>query len=306
MPEFPSPGVSENSVVGRAEAVSPETIETVLADFRTWLQQTGPETTPATTGNQEAGERIDLHTLLGQFVALRHDVNLQTKATRAQQEQSAETLRLLTQALEALERNQALSQQTEQSNTEEVVRPLLKALVDLYDALSLARREVQRVQSVVLPPTGQEPPAPDAPTGATPKETTAKVSWWSRLFGSRQTEEVALAKHRQAIADLEKQLAGERDRRRQAEQSAQQVRQAFDSIITGYTMSLQRVERALQQQELEPIPSTGQPFDPERMEVLEAVDGTGRPAGEVVEEVRRGYVWHGRIFRYAQVRVAKS
>jgi molecular chaperone GrpE len=41
------------------------------------------------------------------------------------------------------------------------------------------------------------------------------------------------------------------------------------------------------------------------MEVLEAVPANGRPAGEVVEEVRRGYRWRGQVFRYAQVRVAK-
>ncbi len=42
------------------------------------------------------------------------------------------------------------------------------------------------------------------------------------------------------------------------------------------------------------------------MEVVEAVAESGRPAGEVIEEVRRGYLWKGRVFRYAQVRVAKS
>jgi len=71
-------------------------------------------------------------------------------------------------------------------------------------------------------------------------------------------------------------------------------------------MSVQRVERALRQQGLEPIPAVGEPFDPERMEVVEAATGTGRPSGEVLEEVRRGYLWNGRVFRYAQVRVARS
>jgi molecular chaperone GrpE len=42
------------------------------------------------------------------------------------------------------------------------------------------------------------------------------------------------------------------------------------------------------------------------MEVVEAVSETGRPAGEVIEELRRGYLWRGRVFRYAQVRVARS
>jgi molecular chaperone GrpE len=71
-------------------------------------------------------------------------------------------------------------------------------------------------------------------------------------------------------------------------------------------MSLQRIERALGQHGLEAIPATGQRFDPERMEVVEAVTDSGRPAGVVIDEVRRGYVYNGRVFRYAQVRVAKS
>jgi molecular chaperone GrpE len=41
------------------------------------------------------------------------------------------------------------------------------------------------------------------------------------------------------------------------------------------------------------------------MEVVEAVPNTGRPLSEVIEEVRRGYLWNGSIFRYAQVRVAR-
>ena len=304
MPEFPPPGVSESAAVGRAEALSPEAVEAVLADFRSWLQQAGTDNATAAAGGEEAGEAIDLHTLLGQFIALRHDVNLQTKATRAQQEQSAETLRSLNRALEAVERRETEAAETDEARAEEQVRPLLKALVDLYDALSLARREVQRVQAVLLPPVGQEPSVPvEAPAATTAP---APKAFWSRLFGSRQTEEAAQARQRQVVAELERALAAEAERRRQAEQAAQQVRQAFDSVITGYTMSLQRVERALHTHGLEPIPSAGQPFDPERMEVLEAVSDTGRPAGEVVEEVRRGYLRDGRVFRYAQVRVAKN
>ena len=78
------------------------------------------------------------------------------------------------------------------------------------------------------------------------------------------------------------------------------------SLATGYTMSLQRVERALERHGLEAMAVVGTAFDPERMEVLEVVADSGRPSGEVVGEVRRGYVWQGRVFRYAQVRVAKS
>jgi len=71
-------------------------------------------------------------------------------------------------------------------------------------------------------------------------------------------------------------------------------------------MSVERIDRALKGHGLQPIATVGETFDPERMEVLEAVTETGRPPGEVLEEVRRGYLYDGRVFRYAQVRVAKS
>ena len=70
-------------------------------------------------------------------------------------------------------------------------------------------------------------------------------------------------------------------------------------------MGVQRIDRALQQHGLEPIPCAGETFDPERMEVIEIVTDTDRPAGEVIDDVRRGYLWNGRVFRFAQVRVAK-
>ena len=77
------------------------------------------------------------------------------------------------------------------------------------------------------------------------------------------------------------------------------------SVLTGYTMSLQRLERALAQQGLEPMQCLGQPFDPETMEVVEVVTQPGRFGIEVIDEVRRGYLRRGRVFRFAQVRVAK-
>jgi molecular chaperone GrpE (heat shock protein) len=36
------------------------------------------------------------------------------------------------------------------------------------------------------------------------------------------------------------------------------------------------------------------------------VSGSGQPSGEVIDEVRRGYLRGERVFRFAQVRVAKS
>jgi molecular chaperone GrpE len=102
----------------------------------------------------------------------------------------------------------------------------------------------------------------------------------------------------------DQQLRREQDQ--QLQEAAERARQMLSSLLAGYTMSLQRLDRALEQQGLEIIETTGELFDPEYMEVLEAVTGSGRSPGEVLEEVRRGYLWKGRVFRFAQVRVARS
>src|SRR5262245_10937938 len=77
--------------------LTPDAIEQVLADFRTWL--TDLTTAPATASEPPA---VDLHTLVAQFTALRHEVNLQTKAARTSLEQNAEALRQLEAAVEDL------------------------------------------------------------------------------------------------------------------------------------------------------------------------------------------------------------
>jgi molecular chaperone GrpE len=70
-------------------------------------------------------------------------------------------------------------------------------------------------------------------------------------------------------------------------------------------MSLQRLERTLSQIGLEPMSCVGEAFDPERMEVVAVVSDSDRPSGEVVEAIRQGYNWRGRVFRFAQVAVAR-
>jgi molecular chaperone GrpE len=268
MPEGPPSGVAEGDVVGRAEALTPEAIEGILADFRAWLREAS---VPAPAAPD--AEAIDLHTLLGQFTALRHEVHLQTRAARAQQEQGAEALGQLGEALAALQQGRLSARLGEDQARDEALRPLLKTLVDIYDALSLAEREVRRVQESLLPLVEQS---------AAPDQAPAAPSIWARLFGRGPT----IAEQRPAAGD--------------------RARQLLASVLTGYTMSLQRVERALRQHELEPILTVGRPFDPESMEVLEVVIDSERPSGEVVGEVRRGYLWRDRVFRFAQVRVAKS
>jgi molecular chaperone GrpE len=326
MSEFPPPAGPVGAAGAAPEALTPAAVEAVLADFRAWLQEAaGPgvmlSRPPETPVGADAGvgresmapprEPPDLHTLLEQFVALRHEVNLQTKASRTQQEQNAEALRRLGEALDALGRAGA-------QDADEALRPVLKTLADLYDALALARREVQRVQEAVLPLLDQAAAAPaaeaPAPTTAAAAATVPRRSFWARWFGGTgaglqrtvgDQQEVIAALQRK-LAAAEEQLQAQQQQREQTAQAAERVRQFVASLVTGYTMSVQRLERALQQHGLEPIRCVGEPFDPETMEVVEVVTEGGRGGTEVVAEVRRGYRWRGRVFRFAQVKVARG
>jgi len=52
--------------------------------------------------------------------------------------------------------------------------------------------------------------------------------------------------------------------------------------------------------------SPGTPFDPRQHEAIVTVPGTGRPEGEIVEAVRRGYRLRDRVLRPALVAVAAA
>ena len=224
--------------------MTPDRVEAVLADFRAFLEELADDTgePPAPTA-----EPVDLYTLVAQFTALRHEVNLQTKAARAATEQTAEALKLLDTAKPATDPGEA-------------VRPLLKALIDIADALSLSLRQAEKARDAAKEGLAELP----------------RRGWLTRLFGP--PVEAPLPDNFRPL------LAG---------------------LADGYTLSLRRVERALTAATLEPIDCAGRPFDPELMEVVEAVESPDRASGTVVEEVRRGYWWKGRVFRFALVKVVR-
>ncbi len=264
MPDAPPPVRAEPTADGRPPAgpLTPERIDAVLADFRSWLEELAADPGEEPRGSP-APEPVDLSTLAAQFTALRHEVNLQTKAARAAVEQTGEALR------------QFAEPKPPPADPDEAVRPLVKALIDVADALAVAHRQVERARAaadelhaeIVAPPARPRP------------------GFLARLFG--------------AASDV---APGARTAQAEA---AAKLRPLLAGVADGYALSLRRVERVLPQFGLEPIDCDGRPFDPELMEVVEVVEAPGRPAGTVVEEVRRGYRRGGKPFRFAQVKVAR-
>jgi molecular chaperone GrpE len=305
--ELPDEKLDDDCNDESAVPVADSELEEMLSAFRDWY-----EDHVANAGGPAAPvpASVDLHTLLGHYLALRQEIHLQTRAVRAVQEQNSELIRDLQKSLELLSRTQSRNDQLAREAQDERLRPLLDTLIELYDALSLASRELLKAQQglealseEVNAALADEWPVPKPPPAPPPRSFWTR--WWlspggeALLQQSQQREHAALL----ALQRLHEQRA---TTARRVAETTLRVREGVTALINGYQMSLERIDRALRKHGLEPIPTVGQFFDPERMEAVARQAGSGRPNQEVLTELRRGYLYNGRVYRYAQVQVAVS
>jgi molecular chaperone GrpE len=138
MPEPAPPPDACGTLGGGDGPLTPAAIDALLAEFRSWLEQMtdAPDPEPASDA-----PRIDLATLAGMFTALRHDVNLQTKAARMQAEQSAQALALLHDTIDRL----GAPARVKDGDA------LLMTLVEAADVLSRAERGLQQALDLAQP-----------------------------------------------------------------------------------------------------------------------------------------------------------
>jgi molecular chaperone GrpE len=273
--------------------LTPEAIDAVLANFRRWLEALADAPPPPPEPKEPA---VDLATLVGAFTALRHEVNLLTKATRAQTEQVG-------QALEAIK-----APQSEVANDRSENR-LVESLIETHDAIERSVKDLDQHRQFLEQYREYEKISPVHPE-LSPKEKVDR--WvdsrlrrrpiWKRVFGGGHPEYDLL---KSQLVDLEEKYDRENEDKVLIRVYLSETYRRLDASILGLRMSQRRIERSMIENGIEPIQTRDQPFDPETMEVVDAVADSGQPSGAVVEEVRRGYRWNGRVLRYAQVRVAK-
>jgi molecular chaperone GrpE len=84
------------------------------------------------------------------------------------------------------------------------------------------------------------------------------------------------------------------------------ARETLAALERGYTLGLDRLDQALGDFEVRPIPAMGRPFDPRLMNAIETEETGTVPDGTVLEVYRNGYEWNGKVYRPAQVKVAKA
>jgi len=73
------------------------------------------------------------------------------------------------------------------------------------------------------------------------------------------------------------------------------------SLREGMEITLRRIGQLLSSQGVTPLPTIGLPLDPHTMRVTEVRKEPGQVDGIVLEEIRRGYLRHGKLFRLAEV-----
>ncbi len=256
--------------------LTPDRIDAVLSEFRGWLEALAdPLPAPAEP------PAFDLNAVVAQFTALRHDVNLQTKATRAAVEQTAEVLKHVAAP----------------ADPDEAVRPLVKAVIDIADALGTAVARIEKARET-LEPLLDELAAADLPP-APASAASPRPGVLARLFAAPPAPDPDWRTWAEQTRKMSE------DKAAAASKAADTLRPVLAGVSDGYAMSLRRVDRVLPTFGVDAIESLGKPFDPELMEAVEMTASPGAASGTVVEEVRRGYRWKGKLFRFAQVKVAR-
>ncbi|NBC13804.1 MAG: nucleotide exchange factor GrpE [Gammaproteobacteria bacterium] len=77
--------------------------------------------------------------------------------------------------------------------------------------------------------------------------------------------------------------------------------QVIAALAEGMAMSLRRLDEILARSGAQPLAAVGRHFDPQRMHAAELTRDAARPTGEVVAELRPGWLLHGELLRAAEV-----
>jgi molecular chaperone GrpE len=75
-------------------------------------------------------------------------------------------------------------------------------------------------------------------------------------------------------------------------------------IVDGVEMTLRKLKKVLENEQVSPIESVGTLFDPSRHDAISRVERKDVEEGKIVEEVRKGYIMRGKVIRPSSVKIA--
>ena len=311
--------VETTAAVPQTEPGSPALLAVATSDA-----QPASETTVAASASEIRPEEdvasLDLYTLLAALTALRQEVKLQTRSARHDREQTAQALEQVSHTVAQFDTMRQTEMHRYEAALQDAERAMAEALVEVHDAFSRATREAERIvasvttglrqwsvwlrpgqDSVTETPQGRasaEPAVSPATASAEGAQLNGRpshlagpqgvFSWLRAHF--RRLGRVADTRRPDATAVLQ-----------QCGSAAGPMADRLEGLAAGYKLSLERLERLLATYGIEPIACLGQPVEAALMEVVQIVVDPSQPSGIVLDEVRRGYRRHGRVYRFAQV-----
>lgn len=256
--------------------------EELLQRLQGWLAQTNreldqldsePSVPESESSAGEAAPPVGLLTLVEAFTALRHELKLQTKSARG----TEDALQTALAALDRASQQFARVEPQERAAADKAARPLVEALIGVDEALRRGAQAVANTQRRLADLTPQR-------LVEQLERRFARQSFWRR-WRSRAWHNEVLRCCRQVLADVQQ--------------------PALAPLGDGYQLICARLQRTLAEQRIERMKCAGQPVDPTSMNVIELVEVLGVPPETVVEEIRPGYLWQGRVVRFAEVRATR-
>jgi molecular chaperone GrpE len=255
-------------------------IEATLEKLRQWLEEArasgdGPVTREQSSisGAQNGAREFGILDLVEEFTALRHELKLQTKSGRTLIDQSDATVAALRQAVDLIRAIDVKEAQTAWG----AGKVLAEALADLDQALLRGEREIERARRQI------------AAESLSRLESNLETLYRRRSWLTRR---ILRSYHHEVIEAL------------RSDRPARD--QLFDSFLEGYGLISKRLRRVLASEQIAHIPCEGKLVDPELMIVIEVVDEPRDRPGTVVNELRRGYTWKGRLIRCAEVQAVRG
>jgi len=253
--------------------------EQILDQFRKWLLETRQETEVAAAALDDGTNPVaaavpgfGIERLVEEFTALRHELKLQTRASRALEERVEASLTSLAAATSTF--RSATSTEAAKGD-----KNFAMTLAELDDALERGSEQWKKNGARLTKSSASA-------LLAQVNELYAQQTWWQRRWTATH--------HRRICQQIE-----------QTEEQAQRERQTLlTALLGGYELIQQRLARTMASAGVARIRAVGRPVDPEQMVVVEVADADG-PPGQVIEEIRRGYLWPGGVLRLAEVRAIR-
>ena len=79
-----------------------------------------------------------------------------------------------------------------------------------------------------------------------------------------------------------------------------------EKFVSGVEMIHRQLKDVLNNEGVSPIPAVEEPFDPNLHDAVMQVEYSGKEENTIVEELRKGYFFKGKVIRPSMVKVAKS